>query len=264
MDLGLHGKIAIVGGASKGIGKATAHRLVQEGASVTIVARTKETLVQTGSELAEISSANQVLAIPANLSLVEDIDAVVQKTVDQYGRIDILVNNTGGPPIATAEEASDEQWIAAFTQNFLSVQRLTTRVLPFMRRQNSGRIITVLSHSVKEPIPNLVLSNATRMGVVGFSKTLADEIGPANITANVVGPGAILTDRYRTLTEARAAREGISVEEAIEQRAQTIPLRRIGRPEDMADLIAFLASERAGYITGTYIPVDGGWIRASL
>ncbi len=264
MDLGIKDKVVIVGGASKGMGRATAGRLAVEGANVTLVARGEAGLAKAAEEIAGISSPGQVHAVSADLSRPESIDRTIQETLNAFGRLDILVNNVGGPPPALAANATEEQWRAALEQNFFSVQRMCVQAVPLMQQQGGGRIVTVLSYSLKEPVANLVLSNAVRMAALGFSKTLANEVGRHNITVNVVGPGAVMTERYLSLVDGWAGEAGVSSEEILRRNAAAIPLGRIGRPEEMAALIAFLVSERASYITGAFIPLDGGLIRAPL
>ena len=264
MDLGIRGKVAIVGGSSKGMGRATAGRLAEEGAKVTLVARGEADLARAAEEIAAATSPDQVLAVSADLSSATETERVINETIGAFGRLDILVNNVGGPPPGLASSATEDQWRAALDQNFFSVQRMCVQALPFMTEQGSGRIVTILSYSLKEPVANLVLSNAVRMAALGFSKTLADEVGRDNITVNVVGPGAVMTERYLSLVDVWAKDAGLSPEEMLAQKQAAIPLRRIGKPEEMADLIAFLVSERASYITGAFIPLDGGLIRAPL
>ncbi|PZC47445.1 MAG: 3-oxoacyl-[acyl-carrier protein] reductase [Chloroflexi bacterium] len=264
MDLGLSGKVAIVGGSSKGMGRATAGRLAEEGARVTLVARGEAGLAKAAEEIAAATTPEQVLSVCADLSRAGDVDRVISETVRAFGKLDILVNNVGGPPPGLAASATEDQWRAALDQNFFSVQRMCVQALPLMIKQGGGRIVTILSYSLKEPVANLVLSNAVRMAALGFSKTLADEVGPDNITVNVVGPGAVMTERYLSLVNVWAKDAGVTPEEMLAQKQAAIPLRRIGKPEEMADLIAFLVSERASYITGAFIPLDGGLIRAPL
>jgi 3-oxoacyl-[acyl-carrier protein] reductase len=186
------------------------------------------------------------------------VERLVQVVLAEYGRIDVLVNNAGGPPPGTFTDVSDEDWLHAVQLNLMSAVRLTRLVLPGMRERRWGRIINITSVSVKQPMPTLILSNAVRVGVVAMAKTLAGQVAGEGITVNNVCPGSILTDRITQLTQADAQREGISFDEALARRAAAIPMGRIGLPEELAALIAFLASERAAYITGTTIQVDGG------
>ncbi|MBI2856007.1 MAG: SDR family oxidoreductase [Chloroflexi bacterium] len=261
MDLGLQGKVAIVGASSRGLGKASALALAQEGAQVVICARNREPLEQAKEEISRLTSS-PVHSVVMDMSRHGDIDILVKETVDRFGGVDIVVNNAGGPPGGRPLDMTEEQWNHAIEQNFLSAVRLSTGAIPYMQHKRWGRIINILSVSVKQPLENLVLSNSVRMAVVGFAKTLADEVGRYNITVNNVLPGSILTDRIRSLNQALAEREGKSPEDVLEDRARAIPMRRIGQPEELASLVAFLASERASYISGASIQVDGGALRA--
>ncbi|HEU5381475.1 MAG TPA: SDR family oxidoreductase [Ktedonobacteraceae bacterium] len=262
MDLGLTGKFALVAAASKGLGRASAAALAAEGADVVITSRNRETLEQTAQEIRQASN-RRVLAYPADLRNLEEIEALVARVVEEFGGVDILVNNAGGPPSGTFEEISDEQWQAAFDLTFLSAVRLIRTVLPSMKQRQGGRIIHIVSSSVKQPIEGLLLSNALRPGVVGLAKTLSVELAPYHITVNNVCPGRILTDRLRQGSgiRSRVAR-GMSEEEALQELARDIPLGRIGQPEELGALVAFLASQKASYITGTTIQVDGGLIQS--
>jgi 3-oxoacyl-[acyl-carrier protein] reductase len=263
MDLGLLGKVALVTAASKGLGRASAAALAAEGANVVIASRNRETLEQTAQEIRQ-GSKSIILAIPTDLRKPDEITSLVTRAVDEFGGIDILVNNTGAPPAGTFDVLSDEQWQAAFDLIFLSAVRLIRLVLPSMRqRQGGGRIIQIVSSSVKQPIEGLLLSNALRPGVVGLAKTLSIELAPYQITVNNVCPGRMLTDRLRqgSSVQARIAR-GLTEEEALSELARDIPLGRIGIPEELGALITFLASRQAGYITGTTIQIDGGLIQS--
>jgi 3-oxoacyl-[acyl-carrier protein] reductase len=262
MDLGLKGKVALVLAASKGLGRASAAALAAEGASVAIGARNRQTLEKTTKDI-ELETGSRVLAVPTDVTREKELEIIVAATVQEFGYIDILVNNAGGPPSGTFDTVGDEQWQSAFELNLLSAVRLVRLVLPHMRQRGSGRIINIVSTSVKEPIEGLLLSNATRMAVVGLAKTLSLELAPDNITVNNVCPGRFLTDRLRQghMIKEKIAR-GMSEAEALRSVAQDIPMGRIGKPEELAALVAFLASEQAGYITGTTIQVDGGLVRA--
>jgi len=262
MDLGLTGKVALVLAASKGLGRACAAALAAEGAYVAIGARNRLTLEKTAQAIQQ-DTGSRIFAIPVDVTKQEDLEAMVAVAAKEFGHIDILVNNAGGPPAGTFETLRDEQWQAAFEQNLLSAVRLTRLVLPFMKQREGGRIINIVSTSVKEPIDGLLLSNAIRMSVVGLAKTLSLEFAPFNITVNNVCPGRFLTDRLR---EGRTFQEkierGVSEAEILKGIAQDIPMGRIGKPEELATLVAFLASQQAGYITGTTIQIDGGLVRA--
>jgi 3-oxoacyl-[acyl-carrier protein] reductase len=254
MNLGLKNKTAIVMAASKGLGKATALSLAQEGASVVIGARDKEILEQTAQEIKKETNSN-VLAVPADVTKLKDLETIVTKTVETFGIIDILVNNAGGPPTGKFEELTDEQWQKAFELHLLSTVRLIRLTLPYMKKNGSGRIINMVSIAAKQPVTNLILSNAIRAGVLGMAKTLADEIASSNITVNNILTGNFLTDRIRHLYASK---------EAFDKMTNDIPLKRLGKPEEFGALVAFLASDQAAFITGTSIQIDGGLIRSLL
>lgn len=263
MDFGLAGKVALVTAASKGLGRASAAALAAEGATVVIASRNREMLEQTAQEIRQ-ASRSTVLALPADLRQPGEITALVTRAVDEFGGIDILVNNTGGPPAGLFETLSDEQWLEAFDLLFLSAVRLIRLVLPSMQqRQQGGRIIQIVSSSAKQPIAGLLLSNALRPGIVGLAKTLSVELAPYRITVNNVCPGRILTDRLRQNPSVRERMaRGLTEKEALSELAKDIPLGRIGNPEELGALVTFLASQQAGYITGTTIQVDGGLIQS--
>ncbi len=262
MNLGLQERVAIVLAASKGLGRASAEALAAEGAWVVIGSRNRQQLEQTARDIRD-KTGSKVLAVPTDVTKPDDLAAIVEATVREFGRIDILVNNAGGPPPGTFEQFGDAQWEAAFQLNLLSNVRMVRLVLPHMRKLQKGRIINIVSTSVKVPIDGLLLSNAIRTGVVGLAKTLSIELAPDNITVNNVCPGRILTDRIRQTTRLHEkVQQGMSEEEVLREASRDIPLGRIGKPEELAALVAFLASEQAGYITGTTIQVDGGLTRA--
>ena len=264
MDLGLQDKVAIVMAASKGIGRACASALAAEGARVTIGARGAQALEETAQEI-QRATGSRVLAVPTDVTRAEDVAAIVAATVREFGRIDILVNNAGGPPAGKFESFGDAQWQAAFELNLLSTVRLVRLVVPHMRNTGSGRIITIVSTSVKQPIDGLLLSNTIRSGVVGLAKTLSVELAPDNITVNNVCPGRILTDRFRHIYHiAERVQQGVSEEAALKEVARDVPMGRIGKPEELGAFVAFLASQQAAYITGTTIQVDGGLVRSLL
>ncbi|GHO65343.1 short-chain dehydrogenase [Ktedonobacter sp. SOSP1-52] len=264
MDLGLKGKVAIVLAASKGIGRASALELAREGASVVIGSRDQEALTRTAQEI-EAVSKSRVLPVPTDVTRLEDIRNIVATTVRELGRLDIVVNNAGGPKPGTFEMLDEEQWVAAFELNLLSTVRLVREVVPHLRKAGEGRIINIVSTSVKQPIDGLVLSNAVRSGVVGLAKTLSVELAEDNITVNNVCPGRILTDRVRQVyrIEERIS-AGMSEEEALASVARDIPMKRLGDPAEMGAMVTFLASRQAAYITGTTIQVDGGLVRSLL
>jgi 3-oxoacyl-[acyl-carrier protein] reductase len=263
MDLGLKDKIALVAASSKGLGRASAEAIAQEGAKVTICARDEETLNATRETMA-LATGAEILAVPADMTKAQDIKNVVRKTIDHYGGLHILICNAGGPPAGYFPEFNDEQWEAAFNLNMMSTVRLIRAALPYMQAANWGRIINITSVSVKEPIDNLILSNAIRASVHGLAKTLANQIGPDGITINNVMPGWIQTDRVNHLVAINAEKSGKSKAEVITGIAKPIPVGRIGQPEEFGALVAFLVSEKAGYINGSSIRVDGGVIKAAF
>lgn len=264
MDLGLREKVAIVMAASKGLGRASADALAAEGARVTIGARGAEMLEKTAREIQQ-ATGSRVLAVPTDVTRAEDVEGIVAATVREFGRIDILVNNAGGPPAGTFEAFGDAQWQAAFELNLLSTVRLIRLALPHMRKTGSGRIINIVSTSVKQPIDGLLLSNAIRSGVVGLAKTLSIELAPDTITVNNVCPGRILTDRLRQIYHINErVQQGTSEETILKEMAQGVPMGRVGKPEELGAFIAFLASQQASYITGTTTQIDGGLVRSLL
>jgi 3-oxoacyl-[acyl-carrier protein] reductase len=258
MDLGLRGKTALVLGAGGGLGRAIAGVLAREGARVAAAGRNPTTLAPT---LLEISAAgSEGLSLTWDFGDLAAIDGHVSTIEQALGPVDILINNTGGPPPTTAAGQSPEVWSKHFNSMVLCVFAITDRVLPGMRARRWGRIITSASSGVVAPIANLGISNTLRSSLVGWSKTLARELGRDGITANVVLPGRIATDRILVLDKAKAEREQRPLQAVMAESAGTIPIGRYGRPEEYADVIAFLASERASYITGAAIRVDGGLI----
>lgn len=263
MDLGLKDKVAIVGGASKGLGRACADVLAEEGAKVVICSRTQADLEKAAEEI-RAATGSQVMVFAGDLDKNETIVNLVQETVDHFGRVDILVNNSGGPPHGDAATSDEEAWDIAVQRSLLFFARMSREAIPHMKKQGGGRIINILSNSVYTPIFNLALSGATRMGVVAYAKSLADEVGEDNILVNNVCPGSILTERMLSNVVSKAKHQGISVEEGKKQRAAQAAVKRLGEPEEMAHLVAFLASDKASYITGTTIRVDGGSARSVL
>jgi 3-oxoacyl-[acyl-carrier protein] reductase len=251
MDLELRDKVAIVGGGSKGLGRACAEVLAAEGARVAICSRSQGDLDKAAQQIRDATGA-------------DTIRALVAATVQRFGRLDILVNNSGGPPLARAASATEEQWATAVERSLLFFARMSREALPHLKKSGSGRIINILASTVYQPIPNLALSGVTRLGVVAFAKSLADEVGRDGILVNNVCPGSILTERMLSNVTARAKELGISVDDALAQRAAETAVGRIGKPDEMAYLIAFLASSRSSYITGTTMLVDGGLVRSVL
>lgn len=261
MDLGIKGKVALVAAASRGLGRAVAEELAAEGVSLVLCARGIDALTETRDHIA-VTSGAPVLAVQADVSLPADIARVVNAAQAQFGAIDILVTNAGGPPAGRIETLSHEQWEAAARLTLFSVIELTRQVLPRMKERRWGRILNITSISVKQPVENLVLSNSLRAGVTGFARTLASEIAADGITVNNILPGYTRTERVEELAQMMANREGITPAEFIARWEKEIPMQRLGEAREFGALAAFLVSERASYITGTSIPVDGGWIRS--
>lgn len=263
MDYGLRGRVALVNAASKGIGRGIAEALAAEGVNLVLSARTEETLRSTAEEIAARHGV-EVVPIAADVTRAETAPRLVETALARFGRLDILICNSGGPPGGTFATLDDAAWQAAFELLLLNVVRMVRAALPPLRASGHGRIVSVSSTSVKQPIPGLLLSNSLRAGVVGLLKTLADEVAPDGITVNTVLPGRILTDRLREVHRGRAASEGVPVDDLVHATATEVPLGRIGTPSDMGHLVAFLCSDAAAYITGTTIPVDGGLVRGLL
>ena len=263
MDLGLKDKVAIIGGGSKGLGRACAQVLAEEGAKVTICSRTSADLEKAADEIRESTGA-EVLTYAAHLDKLESITGLISATVEKFGGLDILVNNSGGPPLARATDATEEQWETAVHRSLIFFGRMCRESIPHLKARGGGRIINILASTVYNPIPNLALSGATRMGVVAYSKSLADEVGRDGILVNNVCPGSILSERMISNVTSRAKELGISVEEGLAIRAKETALGRAGEPVELANLVAFLASDKSTYITGTTILVDGGLVRSIM
>jgi len=263
MDLELKGKVAIVGGASKGLGRACAQVLAAEGARVAVCSRTKADLGKAAQEIHD-TTGSDVFAFAGDLDTHDAIKALIAATVERFGRLDIMVNNSGGPPLARSNSATEEQWATALDRSLLFFARMSREALPHLKKNGAGRIINVLASTVYQPIPNLALSGVTRMGVVAFAKSLADEVGRDGILVNNVCPGSLLSERMLSNVTSRAKELGISVEAALAQRAAETAVGRVGDVMEMAYLVAFLASSRASYITGTTMRVDGGLVRSLL
>lgn len=263
MELGLKGRAALVCGGSRGIGRAIAEGLAAEGCSVAIVARGREALENTAREI-ERAHGGTVLPLPADLNRGEDAQRVVAIAAERFGRLDILVTNTGGPPAGTFESHPHENWELAVRQNLYSVLHLVRAALPTMRGRGWGRIVNITSMVVKQPAQDLILSNSIRAAVTGFARTLADEVARDGITVNNVMPGYTRTERLTHLAERAAERKGLPVERALEAWNDEIPIARLAEPREIAALAVFLASEPAAYITAQSIAADGGWIRSLL
>lgn len=260
MDLGLKGRVALVCASSRGLGRAAAEALAAEGVELILCARGEPDLMSTAASIE--TTGVRVVPVVADLSVPDEIERVVTTGREALGPIEILVTNTGGPPAGPFESHSADDWRRAVEQNLDSVVNLCRAVLPDMKAAGFGRIVNVTSIAVKQPVDGLILSNSVRAAVTGFAKTLANEVAAFGITVNNVLPGFTRTERLEELAARIAEQKGVSEREAYAIWETEIPAGRLGQPSELASLIAFLASERAGYITGTSIPVDGGWIKS--
>ena len=260
MDLGLGSKVALVAASSRGLGRAVAEELAREGARVVVCARGDAALRETAEAIRALGG--EVEAIVGDVSDPADVVRIVESATRAFGRIDVLVTNGGGPPAGPFESHSADAWREAVRQNLDSVVELTRAVLPGMKARRWGRIINVTSIAVKQPVDNLILSNSVRAAVTGFARTLANEVASFGITVNCVMPGYTRTQRVDELAARNATLRGTSAEAQVAVWEGQIPMGRLGRPDEFAAMVAFLASERASYTTGASIPVDGGWIRS--
>jgi 3-oxoacyl-[acyl-carrier protein] reductase len=260
MDLGIRGKIALVLAASKGMGRACATALAREGCSIALCARDPKALAEAVFAIQKEANV-PILQRPADVTRDEDRRAFLDETIRRFGRVDILVNNCGGPRFGSLEDLADpKDWQEAFDRSLLQVVRWTQAVVPLMK--GWGRIVNIVSTSVKQPIDGLLLSNSIRPGVIGFTKSVSRELAPRGITINSILPGSIRTDRTMELAQARAEKERIPIEEALKERSRDIPAGRLGEPEEIGAAAAFLCSRQAAYITGTTLTVDGGLTRS--
>jgi 3-oxoacyl-[acyl-carrier protein] reductase len=263
MDLGLKGKVAVVAAASRGLGRAIAFELANEGARVVMCARGRDAL-QTARDDIAARTNGEVHAVVADVSARDQVALVVDEAIAKCGQVDVLVTNAGGPPAGRFENHDWETWERAVNLTLRSAVELTRAVLPGMRARKWGRIINVTSIAVKQPVDNLILSNSVRSAVTGLARTLANEVASDGITVNNMLPGYTRTERVLELADANAAKEGVARGDILSRFEREIPMRRLGEPNEFAALAAFLASERASYITGQSIVVDGGWIRALM
>jgi len=263
VDLGIRGKVALVSASSRGLGRAIAEELAAEGVNLVVCARGEEALRKTAEEIRK-SSGVEVVDVAADVSDPAGLERVTTAAFEKFGRIDILVTNSGGPPSGMFEGLTPEMWGAATKLLLSSAVGLARAVLPGMKERRWGRILTVTSIAVKQPIEGLMLSNSLRAAVAGFARTLANEVAPFNVTVNNLMPGYTRTDRVEQLARAAGERTGASAKDTFAKWEKEIPMGRLGEPREFAALAAFLASERASYITGSSIAVDGGWISSLL
>lgn len=263
MDLGIAGKVALVAASSRGLGRAVAEELAAEGCNLVMCARGEAALSKAAASI-QRTAKGRVIHLVADVAEPDGVDRVVAAAMKEFGRVDILVTNSGGPPAGPFESHSSKAWSDATRTLLDSVVNLTRAVLPGMKERRWGRIINVTSIAVKQPVDNLILSNSLRAAVTGFARTLANEVAPFGITVNNVMPGYTRTQRVEELAEKNAALHGSTAEAERGVWEGQIPMKRLGDPREFAAMVAFLASERASYTTGASIPVDGGWIRALL
>jgi len=259
MDLGLHGRVAIVCAASQGLGRAVALGLAREGAHTVVCSRNRRRIVQAAREIAaDPRVRTSVLPMVADLTRAQDVRAIVERTVKRFGRVDILVTNAGGPPVAAFMELDDRAWERGVRLTLMSAVRCIRAVLPHMRRRQWGRIINITSIAARQPVDDLVISSTLRPGILGMTKVLANRHAREGITVNSVAPGFILTGRQQEIAEARGKTLGISQAQYLKRVAREIPAGRLGTPDELAHMVVFLASERASYVTGATVSVDGG------
>jgi 3-oxoacyl-[acyl-carrier protein] reductase len=252
MDLGLKGRRAFVAGASKGLGKACAKSLADEGVRVFVCSRNADEIKQAATEIGAAGFAAADVSRPA------DVKRVIAEAIANLGGLDILVTNAGGPPTGAFDKAGDGDWDIAYQLTLMSAVRMIREALPALKASGRGRIVNLTGYGVKEPMADLVVSDAVRAGVTVMAKTIATDLAPFGITVNNIAPGPIMTDRLIAIHMARAKSLGITVEEQFKRFSETIPVRRMGRPEEIGDLCAYLCSLQAGYLTGQAIVVDGG------
>ncbi len=263
MNLGIAGKTAIVSAASRGIGKAVAIGLAKEGVNMAICARNEAGLRKTALEIESLHSV-KILPIIADLTKASEVKNLVDETVNRFGWVDILVTNTGSPPPGPSSSFSDQDWEYAILLNLLSNVRLCRQVLPLMKKQHWGRIVNMVSVAAKQPLEDMILSNSIKAAIISMAKTLSQEVAADNILINNICPGWILTDHLIDMVKRTASSKGKTYDKVLAELVATIPIRRCGTPEEVANLAIFLASERAAYITGATIQVDGGLVKGLL
>lgn len=263
MDSGLKGKVALVSAASKGLGRASALGLAREGAHLVICSRDQAAIEETAAYIRRETGA-RVLPLVADVGKKEDVERFVAAAAAEYGRVDVLVSNTGGPAPGQFMQLDDSAWQSAFDSLMMSAIRLTRAAIPHMQKGGGGRVLYITSATTKQPLENLILSNALRAGIAGMAKTLSAEVAPYGITVNCVCPGRIDTDRVRFLDQNTADKRGLDADTVKAGWVQQIPMGRYGTPEEFADAVVWLASERASYITGVVFQVDGGFVKGLL
>ena len=262
MELEIGGKVAVVTAASKGIGFAIAKKLYSEGVKLAICSRSEKNILEAARKIG--GGGNALFAVPCDVTDYGSIKKFVSEARKRLGPVSILVNNAGGPPAGYFDDFDDDAWFKAFELNFMSAVRMIREVLPDMKSMKWGRIVNMTSISVKQPIDNLILSNSIRLALVGMAKTLSNQLAADGITINNIATGLTRTQRVESLAELKSAGTGRSVEQVLADMVSDVPMKRLASPEELADAVAFLVSERASYITGTTIQVDGGYIKFVL
>ncbi len=257
MDLGLKEKVALVAASTRGLGKATAVALASEGTEVIINGRDKHNIGEAAEEI-RAKTGKLPFAVPADLTKPEDVDKMFREIAERFGTVHILVTNAGGPPAGGFDDFKDDQWMDAFQLSLMSAVRLIRSATPFMRKQKWGRIVNIVSLTVKQPIDNLLLSNSIRTSVIGLAKSISKDLARDNVLINNIAPYYVSTKRIDYLMEQTASRLGITKEAALQNIVREIPLGRLGTPEEFGDVVAFLCSQKNSYLTGSTIQFDGG------